>query len=132
MDNHLDLHCGQVRQADDRLPLADGGPFLDLNRAAAATGAELIGVDDHAIARGRDGALLQLGRETLQPCLLQIAGGLLGAHPLRPSRGRFPGPRGILTLVNFSSTVLVVWAVARSSFARSTANFFASNCSGVT
>ena len=78
MDLGVDPHLVDVGQAEDLLPLADGRPLLDLRLVAAAEPARVVGVDDDAVARGEELAVLDLLLELGFLVLLELPGLLLG------------------------------------------------------
>ena len=74
----VDLHLGDVGQAEDLLPLADRRPFLDLRGVAAERTHRVVGVDDDAVAGGEELAVDDLLLELRFLVLLELVGLLLG------------------------------------------------------
>ena len=47
----VDLHAGDIGQAEDLLPLANRRPFLDLGLVAAEGPVGIVGINDQAVGR---------------------------------------------------------------------------------
>ena len=78
----LDLHAGNVGQAEDVLLLANRGALLDLDLTAAAgtVPRHVVRVHHHARFRCADHALHLLRLQAPEPRLFQIEGRLFGFH----------------------------------------------------
>ncbi len=74
----VDLHVGDIRQAEDFLTLAHGRSFLDLGLAGAEGPVGIVGVHDQAVGRGLDLAGGDLPLELLFLAHFQLPGRLLG------------------------------------------------------